>query len=78
MRLCNIFVNECDNNDCSILIGDMNIDVRENINNEYLDMMAEQGFKYFINIFTRSPAFGNHSCLDHIFIKHILQTILLL
>lgn len=49
----------------------MNIDIRGNVNNGYLDIMARQVFKskYFINIFTRIPAFGNHLYLDHIFIK---------
>lgn len=36
---------------------------------DFLDMMAEFSFKSFINIFTRVQDIGNHSCLDHIFIK---------
>lgn len=53
ITLRNIFVNEITNNECSVLIGDINIDIIGNVNNDYLDMMAEFGFKSFINIFTR-------------------------
>lgn len=69
LRLRNIFVNEFTKNECSILIGDINIDIIGNVNNDFLDMMAESSFKSFINIFTRVNGIGSHSCLDHIFIK---------
>lgn len=32
-------------------------------------MLAEHGFKSFVNIFTRLPPNAVNSCLDHIFIK---------
>lgn len=32
-------------------------------------MMAFYGFKSYINIFTRTPIIGNHSCLDNIFVR---------
>lgn len=46
----------------------MNIDIIGNINDSF-DMLAEHGFKLFVNIFTILPSNGIHFCLDHIFIK---------
>lgn len=64
-----IFGNENSDNGYSFLIGDMNIDIIGNINNDYLDMLTELGLKSYINnVYTRLPPKGN-SCLDHIFIK---------
>ncbi|KAF0711659.1 Uncharacterized protein FWK35_00033409, partial [Aphis craccivora] len=68
-RLRNIFNDLKSVNECTIVIGDMNIDIRGKVNNEYLDTMAQYGFKSFVNIFTRIPVYGVCSCLDHIFIK---------
>lgn len=67
----NIFKVENKNNEISILIGDMNINIlgTNSTNNEYLDMLSEYGFKSLINIFTRTPINCKHSCLDHIFMK---------
>lgn len=42
----------------------------DNVNNEYLDTMLENGFKSFINVYIRTPAGMKHSCLDHIFFKN--------
>jgi len=68
-NLRNIFDNENSDKGYSFLIGDMNIDILGNTNNDYLDILAEYGFKSFINTYTRIPLTGMNSCLDHIFIK---------
>ncbi|XP_022163951.1 uncharacterized protein LOC111029296 [Myzus persicae] len=69
VNLRNIFDKENTDKGYNFLIGDMNINIIENINNDYLDMLAEHGYKSYINIYTRLPLKGNYSCLDHIFIK---------
>jgi hypothetical protein len=67
--LCNIFNDLETVNECALVIGDMNIDIRGKVDNDYLDTMAPYGFKSFVKIFTRIPAYGACSFLDHIFIK---------
>lgn len=42
----------------------------DNVNNQYLDIMSENGFKSFINVHTRTPVGMKHACLDHIFFKN--------
>jgi len=39
------------------------------MNNEYLDLLSENGFVSFINIYTRLPINRKHWYIDHIFIK---------
>jgi len=55
-----------------MIIGDLNINIvgTKQINNDYLDMLSEYGFRSFINVYTRTPVGCAHSCLDHIFIKY--------
>lgn len=57
-------------NDYSIFVGDINIDIlKTNLHSEeYLNIMAEFGFKSVINNCTRIQG-TSQSCLDHIFIK---------
>lgn len=56
----------------SIICGDINIHITRNsiTSNEYLNIMARNGFLTCINNFT---TVSNHSntCIDHIFIKNI-------
>lgn len=40
------------------IIGGTNINTRVKVNYEYLDVMAEKGLKYCINILTRMPNYG--------------------
>jgi len=47
----------------------MNIDILGDTNNDYLDLLAEYGYKSFVNIYTSIPLTGTNSSLDHIFIK---------
>jgi len=56
-----------------IIIGDINLNIvgNECVDNEYLDTLSENGFKSFINVFTRTPMDMRPSCLDHIFIKNV-------
>jgi len=68
-QLRNIFDNKNPDKGYSFLIGDMNIDILGNMNNDYLDILAEYGYKSFVNIYTRKPLKGMNSCLYHIFIK---------
>lgn len=49
-------------NKCTITIGDINIDIKGKVDNEYLDIMSANSFKSFINIFTRIPKYGSSSC----------------
>lgn len=58
------------NSNYNIFIGDINIDIlKTNIHTEeYLNIMAEFGFKSVINNCTRIQGLSQ-SCLDHIFIK---------
>ena len=55
-----------------LLVGDINIDllkVKDNDVNQYLVVLAQQGYNSFINSVTR---FDSKTCLDHIFVKHRL------
>jgi len=54
------------------LIGDVNINIvgAQTNNYDYLHLLSELGFYALINIYTRLPQHQQHSCLDHIFIKH--------
>lgn len=56
-----------------IFIGDINFNIigYDCVDNEYLDTLSENGFKSFINVFTRTPICMRASCLDHIFIKNV-------
>lgn len=67
-HLRNILDNENTDIGCCIT-GDINLDIIGNTNHDYLDILAEHGFKSFVNIFTRLPPNAVYSCLDHIFIK---------
>jgi len=69
VNLRNIFDKENTDKGYTFLFGEININIIENINNDYLDMLAEHDYKSYINIYTRLPLKGNYSCLDHIFIK---------
>jgi len=49
--------------------GDMNINIigiKEN-NNGYLNLLSENQYVSFINVYTKLPIGFNHACLDHIF-----------
>lgn len=56
-------------NEKIIIICGFNLNIIgvDNVNNEYLNIMLENGFKSFINAYTRTPVGMKHSCLDHIF-----------
>lgn len=58
------------NSDYNIIVGDINIDIlKVNLHTEeYLNIMAEFGFKSIINIYTRIQG-SSQSCVDHIFVK---------
>lgn len=67
----NILLNEINSNNVKVLLGDININIVGviQIDNEYLDTLFVHGFKYYINVFTRTPSNVKNSCLDHIFVK---------
>jgi len=67
----NLIITLNSSNEKIIIIGDVNLNIIgvDNVNNEYLDIMSENGFKSFINVYTRTPVGMKHSCLDHIFFK---------
>lgn len=44
------------------------IGVQEN-NDKYLNLLSENGFISFVNVYTRLPKGYVHSCLDRIFIN---------
>lgn len=56
----------------NIICGDINIDImrNSNINNEYLNIMARNGFLPCINDCTRVTNHSN-TCIDHIFVRNI-------
>jgi len=60
------------NDELTVITGDMNVNniigVHE-YNNKYLNMLSENEFISFINVYTRLPKGVNHSCLDYIFIN---------
>lgn len=41
------------------------------INNDYLVILSEHGFRSFINVYTRIPDGCTHSCLNHIPISKV-------
>ena len=43
---CNLFNDFETVNECTIVIGDMNINIRGKVDNEYLDTMAQYGFNF--------------------------------
>lgn len=48
------------------------------LNNDYLNLLSENGFVSFINLYGRLPNEQKHSCLDHIFVhneEHIITQI---
>jgi len=47
-----------------IIVGD------NSLNNDYHNLLSENGFASFINAYTRIPKFQNHSCIDHIFVHN--------
>ncbi|KAF0705322.1 otoferlin-like [Aphis craccivora] len=59
----------------SIICGDININIliNSNISNDYLNIMARNGFLPCINNFTRETN-RSKTCIDHIFIKNIVST----
>jgi len=70
-RLNNIIISDPTFNDRTLLVGDMNINIigKYNVDNEYLDMLATNGFHSLINVYTRLPNNKTHSCIDHMFLK---------
>lgn len=54
-----------------ILIGHININIiGDNANNrKYLDLLSENAYSSFINMYIILPIGHNHLCIDHIFIK---------
>lgn len=61
-------------------IGDMNINIiRDNsLNNDYPNLLSQNGFSSFINLYTRLPSGQKHACLDHIFVhneEHLITQI---
>lgn len=64
--------------DSEIIIGDMNINIMQNpptpnYVDEYLSIMAVNGFVSLVNTYTRVEG-DSKSCLDHIFFKTKIQT----
>jgi len=48
------------------------------LNNDYLNLLSENGFASFINLYTRLPKGQKHACLDHIFVhneEHLITQI---
>lgn len=56
--------------DIELIVGDMNLDILDNNEycQEYLNILAEQGYISAINTYTRVQA-NSKTCLDHIFLK---------
>lgn len=56
-----------------ILIGDINFNITgvDYVDNEYLDILSEHGFRSFINVYTKISIGIRPSCLEHIFIKNL-------
>lgn len=67
-----LFLSQISNTFLSIFCGDININILKNSNksNDYLNIMARNGFLPCINNFTRETN-SSGSCIDHIFIKNI-------
>jgi len=64
----------------TVLIGDMNINIvgDNDLNNDYLNLLLENVFASFINLYTRLPNWQKHACLDYIFVhneKHLITQI---
>lgn len=59
----------------NIICGDINIDIMKSskISNEYLNIMAFNGFLPCINNYTRVTSFSQ-TCIDHIFVNNIDST----
>lgn len=75
VNLRNSFDKENSDKGYSFLIGDMNINILVNTNNDYLDMLAKHGYKSYIIIYTRLNPNSNYLCLNHIFIKTHLSNL---
>lgn len=65
----------CKKNVYNIICGDINIDIMKNskISNEYLNIMAFNGFLPCINNYTRVTNYSQ-TCIDHIFVNNIDMT----
>jgi len=72
-RFRGILNSEKSDNDYTAVIGDINIDINGRADNDYLDRMAHYGFKSFINISTKTPCYGMHSCFEHIFFRTLFS-----
>jgi len=59
----------------NIICGDINIDIMKSskISNEYLNIMAFNGYLPCINNYTRVTSFSQ-TCIDHIFVNNIDTT----
>ena len=58
----------------------MNINIigDNTLNNDYLNLLSENGFASFINLYTRLPIGQKHACLEHIFVhneEHLITQI---
>lgn len=67
-----LFLSQIKNTFLSIFCGDININILKNSNksNDYLNIIARNGYLTCINNFTRVTNLSG-SCIDNIFIKHI-------
>lgn len=45
-------------NEYTIIISDISIDIRRKVGNDFFDIMAKNGFKSFVNSFTRILTYG--------------------
>lgn len=71
-----IFINEVSCNEFTFIFGDTNIGIIEDkVNNDFLDLLAHYGFRSFISIPTGTSLIGNHSYIDHIFIRAMELTL---
>jgi len=53
-----------------LLVSDININIigKDNINNEYLDLLETNGFHSLINVYTKLPTIKAHYCIDNMFL----------
>lgn len=64
--------NTRDNKNIYFFIGDINIDIKSDLDycQDYMNIMGELGFKSLINSYTREQKHSK-TCIDHIFLKEI-------